>query len=536
MEKRLPGRGSSSVTKTKSAELPAVLKTPVTIFKTPSLVVQSPYFSNKKTKATTPATAIRTPLKATPKYKKILQIVDTDSSDEEEEEEDAADSDDSYKINRPSSESSDTSDSSASSSSSGRNKKRGGGSRGAVAKKQPAVKPKTQRKTKKNDSSSAGSSTTSRKGFDFTQIASSDSELDDTIFIDRDAVFAAPIIVKVEKPDQSSNISSIADGGKRKLFSDLNYQTPTSSISSPDDDNNDNEVVTKKVTATKEIRFPWLHDLTTPARHKSVDRLKGGPVQSSAGRCGFLASLDMKISRGIADVQALVFRDQYKQRKEELALRLFHLYDERVFEKALSAVPVRWNKKLLTTAGRCVNMSRLGQRSAEVELSEKVLTSADRLRCTLIHEMCHAAAWIVDGEKKGHAGHWKKWTERAVRVLPELPKITVRHDYNIEYKYTYQCVKCTAKTQMHSKTKKAENIRCRFCHGDIEILLNKRTKTGEVVKTPVRAASGFALYVKENYGRVKQPQLKHAEVMKLLSQDFAGLKVVGEGGGVAGGD
>ena len=170
-------------------------------------------------------------------------------------------------------------------------------------------------------------------------------------------------------------------------------------------------------------------------------------------------------------------------------------------------------------------MAKLGRRMAEVELSEKVLTSADRLRCTLIHEMCHAAAWIVDGEKKGHAGHWRRWTERAVQALPELPKVTVRHDYNIEYKYTYQCTKCAAKTQMHSKTKKAENIRCRFCHGDIEILLNKKTKTGEVMKTPVRAASGFALFVKENYKRLKQPQLKHADVMKLLSADFQNMKV-----------
>lgn len=51
---------------------------------------------------------------------------------------------------------------------------------------------------------------------------------------------------------------------------------------------------------------------------------------------------------------------------------------------------------------------RGGKRVARVELSEKVLTSADRLRCTLIHELCHAATWIYNGEH-GHGATWKKW-------------------------------------------------------------------------------------------------------------------------------
>lgn len=242
-------------------------------------------------------------------------------------------------------------------------------------------------------------------------------------------------------------------------------------------------------------------------------------------RCVFLASLDAKVSSGLADTEALVFREQYPKRRDELTERLRALYDREVFAGALKDVPIKWSKKLLKTAGRCWNHSRLGKRTAEVELSEKVLTSADRLRCTLIHEMCHAAAWLVDGEKKGHGLPWRQWTQRAETKLKGLPKITVRHSYDIQYKYTYQCVKCMAKTQMHSRTKKVESIRCRRCHGPIEILLNKRTKQGQVVETPVRAASGFALYVKENYKKLKNPERKHADVMRLLSQNFAEMKV-----------
>ena len=33
----------------------------------------------------------------------------------------------------------------------------------------------------------------------------------------------------------------------------------------------------------------------------------------------------------------------------------------------------------------------------------------DRIRDTLIHELCHAATWLIDGVKAGHGPHWKRW-------------------------------------------------------------------------------------------------------------------------------
>lgn len=91
--------------------------------------------------------------------------------------------------------------------------------------------------------------------------------------------------------------------------------------------------------------------------------------------------------------------------------------------------------------------ARLGVRSSVIELSEKVLTSADRLRCTLIHELCHAATWIFNGEG-GHGRTWKEWAHRANATFPEIPKIGVCHQYEIEYKYTYKCTLCGAKYEL----------------------------------------------------------------------------------------
>lgn len=46
------------------------------------------------------------------------------------------------------------------------------------------------------------------------------------------------------------------------------------------------------------------------------------------------------------------------------------------------------------------------------------------------------------------------------------------------------------------------------------------------MQTPKREPSAFALYVKENYNSVKKDKnLKHAEVMKLLGQQFSAIKI-----------
>lgn len=119
----------------------------------------------------------------------------------------------------------------------------------------------------------------------------------------------------------------------------------------------------------------------------------------------------------------------------------------------------------------------------------------------------------------------KNRARKATEIFPELPKISVCHQYDIEYKYTYKCTMCGASSHAHSKAKKVENIRCSYCHGSIEIFLNKKDKDGNVVPTPVRKATGFAMFVKEKYHQFKVTGCTHADVMKMLSNEFAALSV-----------
>lgn len=132
---------------------------------------------------------------------------------------------------------------------------------------------------------------------------------------------------------------------------------------------------------------------------------------------------------------------------------------------------------------------------------------------------------MLHGEN-GHGATWKRWAAKANAIFPELPKINVCHNYVIEFKYTYLCTSCKAKYQTHSKSKKVENIRCSVCRGSIELFLNKKSKDGEVVMTPVaKNVKGFAKFVQMKFKEVKQPKMAHKEVMQLLSAQYARLTV-----------
>ncbi|XP_070502266.1 germ cell nuclear acidic protein-like [Chironomus tepperi] len=257
-----------------------------------------------------------------------------------------------------------------------------------------------------------------------------------------------------------------------------------------------------------------------------IDNLTKKEALKRFSKFSFLKSLDAEANKVLCDPDALYYRENYKTKKHELADKLFKLYNEKVFNSQLTDVPIKWNKKLQTTGGRCNNSRRAGIRNSLVELSDKVLTSADRLRCTLIHEMCHAAAWILNGEN-GHGATWKKWTAKANSIFPELPKITVCHSYVIEYKYTYLCMNCKARSQAHSKTKKVEEIRCSLCKGSIQLFENKKNKDGvlELVPFQRKEPTAFAKFVKLKFKEVKKPHLSHKEVMQLLSAQFASLDV-----------
>lgn len=111
----------------------------------------------------------------------------------------------------------------------------------------------------------------------------------------------------------------------------------------------------------------------------------------------------------------MIYRNNFKQHRDKLTEKLFKLYNETVFDKAIPEdTPIVWNPRMRGSAGFCycrraIKGTVIKSRSVRIALSTKVLDSADRLRDTLIHEMCHAATWMVDQVSSGHGPHWKAW-------------------------------------------------------------------------------------------------------------------------------
>ena len=88
------------------------------------------------------------------------------------------------------------------------------------------------------------------------------------------------------------------------------------------------------------------------------------------------------------------------------------MYNEQIFENALpDDMDISWNVRLTKTAGLCFSRRHkkynIETRSSRIELSTKVIDRGDRLRDTLIHEMCHAASWIISGYRDGHGPLWR---------------------------------------------------------------------------------------------------------------------------------
>ncbi|XP_073412294.1 germ cell nuclear acidic protein isoform X2 [Dendrobates tinctorius] len=212
----------------------------------------------------------------------------------------------------------------------------------------------------------------------------------------------------------------------------------------------------------------------------------------------------------------------FKQKKHELTVRLYSLYNQTIFEQQLPEnLEISWNKKMRKTAGYCITGQKQPtlERYARIELSEKVCDSADRLRDTLIHEVCHAATWLINGVRDGHGQFWKFYARKASLIHPELPMVSRCHSYEINYKFTYECSRCKNTIGRHSKSLDTEKFVCASCKGKL-VLQTTNNKDG--------APSGnqltpFAKFVKENYGSAKKEHagMSHAEVMQKLSADFS---------------
>ncbi|KAL1459904.1 hypothetical protein WDU94_011851 [Cyamophila willieti] len=254
---------------------------------------------------------------------------------------------------------------------------------------------------------------------------------------------------------------------------------------------------------------------------------------SKINRLTFLSSLSDNIPDSYSlHPEAGAYKTDFESNKEDLTRRLFYLFNREVFEERLPYdMSIKWNGRMGSSAfGSCntrIENDESESYSVQIELSKKLINTPNRLRDTLIHELCHAASWLIDGMRDGHGRNWKKWTIHAIERFPELSPIKRWH-YNVDAKYEYyRCFMCDHKFK-RSKFLKIKRKGCDNCHGNLSLVSKSRQgqplATEKITKRPLNQ---FALFVKENYARVKQENvgIKHGDVMKLLSQKFAQNKL-----------
>ena len=220
------------------------------------------------------------------------------------------------------------------------------------------------------------------------------------------------------------------------------------------------------------------------------------------------------------------YKREFNKMRDTLIADLFKLFNETVFDNKLpSNLNITWNKRMTKTAGYCYYSISTQTRESKIELSDKVIDCAERARDTLIHELCHAAAWVIDGKKAGHGPAWKYWAKKANYKHPDLPIISRCHQYEVHTKYNYQCNGCGQMFGRHSKSIDASRHRCSKC-GGIPELINSNSSGSSTPKTP----NSYALFLKENFASVKKanPGLPHKELMQKISAKFREVKLANE--------
>jgi SNF2 family DNA or RNA helicase len=171
-----------------------------------------------------------------------------------------------------------------------------------------------------------------------------------------------------------------------------------------------------------------------------------------------------------------ISRREFLLNKESIAKQLFDEFNTRIFGGKMDKLDLVWSKALTNCAGKyCVTIENK-QKYCCIKLSGKFLTTADRLKSTLIHEMCHAATHLIDDEiDEAHGPVWFKWTKIAEATYPGI-KITRCHSYDIEpefqQKNQYACTNssCDSVTGSMYKLRKAEKVCAKCRRGSLELL------------------------------------------------------------------
>ncbi|GAA5836502.1 hypothetical protein JCM11251_007095 [Rhodosporidiobolus azoricus] len=320
--------------------------------------------------------------------------------------------------------------------------------------------------------------------------------------------------------------------------------------------------------------FPSSSTSSTP-RPKSTPRFRP-PLASfvSPSPTEIRASPAIKSSaKGIAPSKAAKRTTLTPSDRSSLPLLLIRELDKRVFKrrwegmrcvegegKGLPAeIEIVWSNRLRITAGRASwkttkhcspSKPHLPPRvthHALIELATKVVDTPEKLKHTLSHELCHLAAWAIDGEMKPpHGVSFKMWAKRIMLLRPDI-SVTTTHSYEIVYKYRWKCVSgvCGKIYGRHSNSINPQTHGCNC--GARLVAIDKEGKVkpiagsgmgggpgeGGGVETPRKKSKWQEFMATESPRlRASNPSMPQSEILKLVAERWKVVKAAAaEGAG-----
>lgn len=222
-----------------------------------------------------------------------------------------------------------------------------------------------------------------------------------------------------------------------------------------------------------------LPAMTTPVKSTPTRRRARGPAAPPA--CGLRGADGWMRDAWEAEEKAALAAGRrargwtFARARDGAGQALLRYFDEEVLNGVLKGrVELRWSSRLLKTAGVTYMLrDGGGSRRARVELSGKVVDDLERLYATLAHELCHAAAWVVnDVSRPPHGREFKAWAATFRGWDPALG-ITVCHEYEIQCRFVYTCQRCENVYGRHSRSIDTERKACGKCHGRLKLHVKK---------------------------------------------------------------
>ena len=148
---------------------------------------------------------------------------------------------------------------------------------------------------------------------------------------------------------------------------------------------------------------------------------------------------------------------QFMRERSDHASKILAMFERDVCKRALR-LKLEFNDKF---------SSRAGSFSVErIRLSSKILVTWDRLKETLLHELCHAATVMVSHVNDHHGPVFQHWANICKSKLGV--NITTRHSYEIEFKHVFKCTSASCgKTHSRNRSFNLKRFKC-ACGGEIK--------------------------------------------------------------------